>query len=227
MFAPAGGSVAAGEVSPEYLLHPAAAASIARRVPDVTLLAVLRNPVDRAFSDWVMYRREGTEKREFEAALDVQEERRRSGQPTGFYLTTGEYAEQVRRYVEVFGRDRLHIWLYEDVSADAERAYAEMFDVIGVDPAVPQQTREHHNLGAVPVGTRDRLAYSARTRLRPLTSKLPLTGARRRLSARLDERLVRPSLEPATRHRLVEHFRRDVESLQDLIGRDLSSWLRA
>jgi hypothetical protein len=227
MFAPADGALAVGEVSPEYLLHPSAAASIARRVPDVTLLAVLRNPADRAFSDWVMYRREGTEKLDFEAALDVQEERHRRGEPTGFYLATGAYAEQVRRYVDVFGSDRLHIWLYEDVSADADRAYAEMFTAIGVDPTVPQQTREHHNLGAVPVGTRDRLAYTARTRLRPLTSKLPLAGARRRLSAKLDERLVRPSLDPATRRRLVEHFRRDVESLQDLIGRDLSSWLRS
>jgi Sulfotransferase family len=226
LFAAAGAAAAVGEVSPEYLLHPSAATSIAERIPDVTLVAVLRNPADRAFSDWVMYRREGTEKLDFTAALDVQDERRQRGEPTGYYVSAGEYADQVQRYIDVFGRDRLQVWLYDDVTADPDRAYAEIFSAIGVDPAVPLQTGEHHNLGAVPVGSRDRIAYAARTRLRPLTSRLPLGGARRRLSAKLDERLVRPTLEPETRARLVAHFRADVERLQDLIGRDLSAWLR-
>jgi hypothetical protein len=226
LFAGAEGAVAVGEVSPEYLLHPAAPASIARRTPDVTMLAVLRDPAERAFSDWVMYRREGDEPLSFEAALDAQDERQSRGEPTGFYLAAGQYAEQVARFIDVFGRDRLHIWLYEDVSRDADTAYAEMFAAIGVDPGAPQPQRQHHNVGAVPARSVDRLAYAARTRLRPVTRRLPLAGARRRVSAVLDDRLVKPSLEPETRTRLVDHFRPDIARLQDLIGRDLSVWLR-
>ena len=85
---------------------------------------------------------------------------------------------------------------------------------------------EHHNLGAVPAGAVDRFAYSARTRLRPLTRRLPLAGVRRRFSSVLDERLVRPQLDASTRARLIEHFRADIERLQELIGRDLAAWLR-
>jgi hypothetical protein len=226
LFAGAEDAKAVGEVSPEYLLHPAAPAAIASRIPDVTLLAVLRDPAERAFSDWVMYRREGHEPLSFEAALDVQDERRARGEPTGFYLAGGQYADQVARFIDAFGRDRLHVWLYEDVTRDADAAYAEMFSAIGVDPTAARPQREHHNVGAVPVRALDRLAYSARTRLRPLTGRLPLAGARRRLSAVLDERLVKPTPEPGARARLVAHFRPDVERLQDLIGRDLSEWLR-
>lgn len=226
LFAEAGSAPALGEVSPEYLLHPAAAESIARRLPGVTLLTVLRNPVDRAFSDWVMYRREGVEKLSFEDALAVQEQRRARGDATGFYLTTGEYAGQLARYLQRFGRDQLHVWLYEDVSANATSAYAEMFAAIGVDPHAPLPGSEHHNLGAVPVRAVDRIAYAARTRLRPVTRRLPLAGVRRRISGVLDERLVRPELDPDTRAKLVAHFRPDVERLQQLIDRDLSGWLR-
>jgi len=226
LFADAGSATAAGEVSPEYLLHHAAPQSIARRLPDVTLLAVLRNPVDRAFSDWVMYRREGQEKLTFEDALGVQEARQAVGDATGFYLATGQYADQIARYQDRFGRDQLHVWLYEDISTDPASAYAEMFAAIGVDPRPPQTVHEHHNLGAVPAGAVDRFAYSARTRLRPLTRRLPLAGVRRRFSSVLDERLVRPQLDASTRARLIEHFRADIERLQELIGRDLAAWLR-
>ncbi len=226
LFAAAGDATAVGEVSPEYLRTPAAAHSIARRIPDVTLLAVLRNPIDRAFSDWVMYRREGLDKLDFPAALDVQEERRARGEPTGFYLATGHYAEQLSHYVDVFGRERLHVWLYDDVSSDPRAAYAEMFTAIGVDPVVADLPLDWHNVGSVPASAQDRFAYAARARLRPLTSRLPLAGVRRRVSEKLEARMVRPSMDAATRAKLVAHFRPDIERLQRLLDRDLSTWLR-
>jgi hypothetical protein len=227
LFAPAGAAAAFGEVSPEYLLHPDAAAAIARRIPDVTLLAVLRNPVDRAFSDWAMYRRDGTERLSFEAALDVQEERRQRGEPTGSYLEAGRYAEQLQRFVAAFGPRRVHVWLYDDVTNDAAAAYREIFTVLGVRAVAVPSAHETYNVGASPTTLGDRLAYAARLRLRPVTSRLPLAGLRRRVGARLDERLVRPILDPRTRARLVDYFRPDVERLQEIIDRDLSPWLRS
>jgi hypothetical protein len=101
-----------------------------------------------------------------------------------------------------------------------------MFAAVGVDPNAPHLGSEHHNLGAVPVRAVDRIAYAARTRLRPVTRRLPFAGVRRRISGVLDERLMRPELDPETRAKLVVHFRADVERLQQLIDRDLSGWLR-
>jgi predicted GNAT superfamily acetyltransferase len=226
LFAGAEAAKAVGEVSPEYLLNPAAAPSLAKRLPHVTLLAVLRNPVDRAFSDWAMYRREGVESLAFEDALRVQDERRARGDATGYYLTGSEYAEQVARYHNVFGRTRLRVWLYDDIVRDSDAAYAEILTAIGVEPQVPATQLEHYNIGMVPVSGPDRLVYALRVRLRPVTRRLPFASARSRVSAQLDARLQRPELDPETRAWLVEHFRPDVERLQDLIDRDLSAWLR-
>jgi hypothetical protein len=225
LFRDAGSASAVGEVSPEYLLNPAAAESIARRIPDVTLLALLRNPVDRAFSDWVMYVRDGTERAEFARALEMQDERRRRGEPTGNYLGTGEYARQLSRYVERFPREQVHVWLYDDLVADPVRMMRQVFQALGVDPDV-DVTLGDHNVGSVPTSTRDRVLLSARTRLRPILGGLQLAGLRRRASRSLEGRLVHPEMERETRRMLVEHYRSDIEALQTLLGRDLSVWLQ-
>jgi hypothetical protein len=227
LFAAADDARAVGEVSPEYLLNPAAPEAIARRVPAVTLIAVLRNPVDRAFSDWTMYRREGVEPLDFDAALAQQAARRARGEAHGGYLTVGLYADQLDRYYSRFDKSRLHIALYDDITADPAGAYAGIFRAIGVDEHQVKLRDEVHNVGAVPSTRVDHVAYKLRAGVRPLTRRLPLAGLRRRASVLLDERLTRPTLDPATRAELVEHFRPDIERLQALIGRDLSMWLRA
>jgi hypothetical protein len=227
LFAAAGGATARGEVSPEYLVNPAAPAAIARRVPDVQLIATLRNPVDRAWSDWLMYAREGRESDDFERALALQESRRRAGDPTGYYLATGEYADQLARFLEHFPREQLHVWLYDDLDADTDRVMGEVFTAIGVDPHVSSPPVERHNVGGVPTSTRDRVLLSTRARLRPMLRRLPLAGLRRRMSDTLDGRLQRPSIDPDVRSQLVEHFRPDIERVQQLIDRDLSAWLRS
>ena len=226
LFAEAGDAGAVGEVSPEYLFNPAASDAIARRLPEVTLIAVLRNPVDRAFSDWTMYRRDGVERLEFAEALAEQEARRARGEPTGNYLAAGAYADQLERYLSRFRPDQLHITLYDDVTADATAAYAAIFRALGVDPAAAPPVASVHNVGTVATSPVDQLAFRTRARLRPVARRLPLRGLRRRASAALDERLRRPTLDAAARARLVEYFSGDIERLQSLIGRDLSRWLR-
>ena len=226
LFASAGAAKAVGEVSPEYLANPAAPAAMARRLPDVELLAILRNPVDRAWSDWLMYAREGREREEFAAAVALQDSRQRAGEPTGYYLSTGEYAEQLVRVLAHFPRERLHVWLYDDLEATPQRVMDEVFTAIGVDPHVTLPAVERHNVGGMPRSAQDRLLLRARNRLRPALRRLPLDGLRRRASVSLDERLLRPNIEPDVRAELVEHFRPDIERVQQLLNRDLSTWLR-
>jgi hypothetical protein len=215
---------AVGEVSPEYLLNPAAPASIARRVPDVKLLAVLRHPVDRAFSDWVMYVRDGRERHSFVDAIEMQDERRARGDATGHYLEAGEYGRQLHRYLERFPREHLNVWLYDDLVADEVQTLREVYSAIGVDATVRLPTQQH-NVGHLPASRRDRALLTVRTRARPVLGRLPLAGVRARLSRSLEDRLVQPTLDPEVRAQLTERFRPDIERLQERLGRDLSAWL--
>ena len=100
-----GQRVITGEASPGYLYDRSVPQRMAEVVPQARLVALLRNPVDRAFSDYQMTVRLGREWRSFEQAIDV---------PPNKYLPRGVYADQLLRWSEFFSREQLLILKSED-----------------------------------------------------------------------------------------------------------------
>jgi hypothetical protein len=222
------GETAIGEVSPEYLKNPAAVERIAAELPDVRLVAVLRNPVERAFSDYLMYRRDGREpEADFDRALDLQEERRVAGEATGQYLVTGFYGQQLAPYYERFAADRICVVLTEDLAADRSAVMARLFGFLGVDPGHEVADHEEFNRSGVPSSGWVRLAYSARRRLAPVTRVIVPDGVKRRIDGALQDRLERVGLPVGAAERLRDVYREDIELTARLIGRDLSHWSSA
>jgi hypothetical protein len=219
------GETAVGEVSPEYLKNPATAGRIAADLPDVRLVAVLRNPVERAFSDYLMYRRDGREPEgDFGRALDLQEERRAAGEATGQYVVTGFYGRQLAPYYERFAAGRIRVVLTEDLAADRGAVMADIFGFLGVDPEHEVAEQEDFNRSGVPSSGWVRLAYSARRRLAPVTRAIVPAGVKRRIDGALQDRLERVELPAGAAERLREVYRDDIDLTARLIGRDLSHW---
>jgi hypothetical protein len=142
----AGGPVAVGEASPYYLFHPAVPRRMHEALPDARLIALLRDPVERA---WSQYRHEvelGYEHLLFEEALDREEERLAGeeerllahidgvsfGHQHHSYVARGRYAEQIERWWEVFPKDRLLLLRSEDMFADPLRTFATVTDFLGL-----------------------------------------------------------------------------------------------
>ncbi|MGH3018659.1 MAG: sulfotransferase family protein [Gaiellaceae bacterium] len=222
LFDPAPAGSVRGEVSPEYLASPRAAGRIRERVPDVRLVAILRNPVERAFSDYLMYVRDGLEpETDFGRALDAQDERRRAAAPTGYYVETGFYGRQLRPYFEAFPHDRIQVHLFEDFAADPDTVLRSLFAFLAVDPALGGAPERAVNVSGVP---RNALVASAVRGGRRLAPFLP-AAARRRAKASLARGLDRPALAPEHRSRLVELYREDVAELERLLERPLDRWL--
>ena len=103
-----------GEASTSYLWDTHAAERIKRAVPEARILIMLRDPVDRAYSQYWNDVREGIERRSF---LDALAEEQRSG-PGGWgvsslYIDCGRYADQVARYLDRFGA-RVQVLFFED-----------------------------------------------------------------------------------------------------------------
>src|SRR6266511_2184385 len=181
-----------GEASPSYLFHPLAPERVAALMPRARLIAVLRNPVDRAFSHYQHEVALGREKLSFEEALDREDDRMRGEiermleDPSYFshawwnytYVARGRYAEQLERWFAAFPREQLLVLVSEELLDQTAETYARVLDFLRVDP---------HTLRSFPrIFTRDYDEMSAATR----------------------ERLKREFVEPNRR-------------LADLLGRDL------
>ena len=221
LFADAPADAVRGEVSPEYLANPWSCGRIRARLPDAKLVAVLRDPVERAFSDYLMYVRDGEEKDGFAGALAAQEERRRAGSPTGYYLETGFYGRQLRPYFDAFPRDRIQVHLFEDFVADPDAVLGPLLAFLGVDPALGETPERAVNVSGVPRNALVGAAVRGGRRVAPLLPE----AVRRRAKAALARGLDRPVIDPDVRRRLVEVYREDVAELERLLDRPLGGWL--
>ena len=138
----------AGEASPSYLFHPLAPERVARMLPDVRLIALLREPVGRAFSHYQHEVALGRESLSFEDAVAQESERmqgeveRMLREPEYFshawwnytYLARGRYAEQLERWFAAFPREQLLVLLTDELAADTSGTYGRVLDFLGVEP---------------------------------------------------------------------------------------------
>lgn len=142
LFANAGEAKQIGETSPAYLAVPDSPELIRQKIPDVKLIVVLRDPIERAFSHYLMRKRQGKEKREtFEECLEGEDL-----DPMRSYKSRGFYGEQLERHLKQFSRDQLKVFLYEDFVSDPLRVVQECFVFIGVDPSFEPDMNERYNV---------------------------------------------------------------------------------
>lgn len=228
LYRDAASSQRCGDVSPEYLRNPAAPARIRQTHPDAPLVAILRNPVERAYSDYMQHRARGSEPcATFAEALDLQDERRAGlSRSAPHYVDSGMYGVQLERYLEVFDRGQLLVLLYEDLQADAADVTRRVFDHIGVDPAVDIELQSDVNASGLPRNVAYRALLRARRSVGTRLSPRVVESVRPYWDRVMRRGLVKQDLGADDRRRLVEIYREDVERLQALIGRDLGHWLR-
>ena len=219
--------IAVGEASTLYLSHETAPDAIARYVPDVRLIALLRDPAARAHSAFQHLTRDGWEPlAEFEEALRDEPRRIAEGwYYFWYYRDRGFYGRDLGRYYQRFDPDRIRVYLYEDFSRDPFVVLADIFRFLGVAAGFRPDVAARHN----PSGR----ARSARLQ-RFLSRRHPLKEAAKALvPERLGHRLISllqpanlasDALRPETRAWLVDGYREDSRRLETLIGRDLSAW---
>jgi hypothetical protein len=147
-FAGAGRARAIGEVSPQYMLSSAVPERIAALLPGVKLLALLRNPIDRALSHYAMQRMRGMEHGTFEQAT----RELLSSAPALIdhvhdnYLVAGLYGNILEGYARLFPSQSLQITFYEELLAEPRRELRRILEFIGVDPElVAHEFREQYN----------------------------------------------------------------------------------
>jgi len=132
-FAPGRRWQIAGEVTPDYLYYPRALDRIAAYNPRIKLIVSLRNPTERAFSQWNMRRDKGQEPLEFLDALERDQEIGIWKRPRGNgYLARSLYSPQLEKVFDLFPRDQVLVLKYEEFRRDPSAMLDRMFDFLGV-----------------------------------------------------------------------------------------------
>jgi len=160
-----------GEASPYYLFHPLAAERLARDFPDVRIIAVLRDPVERAYSHFKERTHHDGEALSFEDAFAAEEDRLRGeaerivAEP-GYlsvehenhsYLAQGRYLDMLPRWFSLFPREQFHITVSEEFYADPDRHVNEVWKFLGLPPRRLQSRVRHNYLPSAGMAPETRL----------------------------------------------------------------------
>lgn len=209
--------IAIGEVSPQYFRSPTAARRIHEHIPDVKLVASLRNPAERAFSGFLMRTRRGVKVRDAYEELT----------PEASHVREGFYYDRMKRYFDTFPREQIRTYLFDDFKKDPTGVVQDLYGFVGVDPEFAPDTAVRHNPANVPrSAVLNRVFYHPRA-IRSAKAILPdrLQTAAKRLRQRTQR--PAPTFPPDLRARLLELYRDDILKLEALLERDLSVWLEA
>jgi hypothetical protein len=228
LFEAADGQRAVGEASVGYLYSRKAAERIRHHLADVRIVAVLRDPVDRAFSHFLHQVRDGHEScPDFETAVAAEPQRINSGWAYDWhYVQLGFYHRQLEAYYERFPTENIYVGLFDDFKADPGGFYRDLCRFLNVDDRCRPDMSLRHNVTGVP---QNRRLYDFLTRPHPLKDRFKRfvpEKTRRRLKINLRNRsMKKPPLRRSTADALRRRYRQDLLKLQRLIERDLSAWL--
>jgi sulfotransferase family protein len=212
-FAGAGAATVVGDKTPNYMYSDEIVARMASAIPAAKLIAILRNPIDRAYSHYWHHRRVDKESRSFDEAIAAELD---GSQEHSFdYVEYGRYIHHIERLMRFYPREQLLVLLFEDLEARPAEVFAETCRFLGVDDGfLPSIVGERTNT------------------YRVVRAKRLWDAARRRQMWWL-VRLLKPILvrgaayepmSPATRAKLAEAFAEDNDRLAAWFGRDLSIW---
>jgi hypothetical protein len=218
---------ARGESSPLYLYYPQTAGCIRHHIPEAKLIAILRHPADRAYSQFLMKKRDGRESLGFGDALAAEARRISDGWSHHWhYRQRGLYAVQLKRYFDLFRREQLRIYLYEDYVADPVGFMQDIFRFLNVDDTFVPDMSVRHNESNIPRSRSLQVYFLEPRASKNLLKQFLPTKLSRRIGDRLRRlNLTKPPFPVELRRQLTEGYREDIIQLQDMLQRDLSHWL--
>ena len=206
-----------GEKSNSYLYVPEAAARLHRDLPQVKLIAQLRNPVERAYSSYCMLFRRGEVGADIASYLDP------SRSENMQILGSGNFASHLQPFIDLFGRERLLILFFEGVAEAPETQMSRVRAHLGLPPrALAEEGHgkvKDKTAPLVPVGLRKRLAWMKPV-VRPLRGTAPFEAARGLIARKTEY----PQLTDDLRKRLNEYYGPSIETLEQISGQSLSRW---
>lgn len=219
-----------GEATPGYLHEENVPERIHKFLPNVKLIACLRDPIDRAYSTYLMQLTKGAEPpwKSFEEAVNNSPQ----------YLENGCYHKHLQRYLKYFPLEQIHLSIFDDLKNNPQQFYNSICDFLEIDHVGLSEMRiSRPNSGGVPknrlIHNILNLLYRTRNHVREtptgwfVSNRFVDTTSRKirnRVASWNRTKDVYPKLSLEVRQRLLPLVRDANDSLSQLIKRDLNSW---
>ncbi|MCF6153707.1 MAG: sulfotransferase [Candidatus Brocadia sp.] len=228
-----------GESSVWYLYSKKAASEIKEFSPSASIIIMLRNPADMLYSQHSQFLYNGNEDIAcFEEAINAEDDRKRGLRiPPGvhfieslFYRETVKYTEQVQRYYNVFGRENVHVIIYDDFKVDTINVYRENLRFLGVTGDFQPEFKTINPNKRVRSNILRNLLQNPPQIARVL-GKFFVTHTLhqwfvKKLTSFNREYESRPPMDTELRKRLQAEFASEIERLSELLRRDLTHWCK-
>ena len=194
-----------GEASPIYLYSKIAPVKIKETIPEIKLIVILRDPIERAYSQYNFLRKENFEHIDtFEEAIEIEKKRiENDWDPVFHYKNKGFYYTQLKRYLDVFDTANIKICIFEDLENSPLQLIKGLFRFLDVDESFAPDISHRYNMST--------------------KNKDP---AKQCIIAGKSDTMVSEPMAMETREGLRQLFKADIERLEGLIKKDLSKWTK-
>ena len=221
--------IAYGEASPAYIYNKNCATLIKKHLPEVKIIAILRQPVKRAYSNYLHAKRADREPiNSFIGAINSEEGRIEKNWSTLYhYKEKGFYFRQLSRYFKEFKKEQIKVILFEDIIDDPQKITKEVFEFLGVDSSFTPDTSKKANVAGKPKGVAGWIVMKLRkNNLIPnieFSKYLPefIVSYILKTIYSKPEKTDNKTINSLTK----KYYKEDIKQLEKLIERDLSNWL--
>ena len=223
-----------GESSTPYLyFHQKSIANIKRLVAnadEMKILIVLRDPSERAYSQYMHNRRDLREPLTFEEAIDAEKQRMADNWHFDFfYVDKGYYYQQVKDYIDNF--KHVKIVFYDTLEKQPEKLLSDIYQFLGVTQLQEAKMVKRNQSGEMKVKWLKQMMTTRKNPILNFFRKLMSRDTKKKLRNWAKDKLLRYNLKktemnPETRRKLIALYSEDIKQLQTLVQKDLSDWLR-
>ena len=209
-----------GEATPEYLSDIEAPKLIHKVSPNAKIIISLRDPVERAFSSYLMFERLGHMKSTFLNVLNECLEKKNKGlkSPLGL-LETGLYYEPVNRYLNIFGPKQIKIIIFEKFIKEPKKTMEEVLEFLDIKSSIDNFKEVIYNKYGVPRGPFLRLLVKDKTIDRIIERFISASARKFVKENLLMKNKPKPKINLEARKILVDFYKEDVEKLEKLLGK--------
>ncbi len=214
-----------GEASVSYLFYDEVPHKIFSYNPDAKIIIMLRDPVDRAFSHYLMDFRLGLISESFEAIINKHSTDKNADLFYQQYIKVSEYSSQVKRYLEVFSRENIYFIDYDDFKNNTSDVIDSVLIFLGLSHDFKPHLSKQYNTYNAARNSLIHYIYSFATFRKILSIVFPRVF-RQNIRSLLFTSRDKPELSDDTRGLLKNHFKSNVNELSEILKKDFSKWIK-